>query len=365
MKASAVLALSALLALAIFEARGEAAAESTIRSGIYSDSTCADPGFLWVYVPDITIDIDRSGTDDSVSIGFLIPDSEPLVHGWQRFRNEYSKDETFEYFLRMATGDRVQLLWWDPGPANASEPPRRLWSQVLPADDVDAGEYWNLATYAKCDSIPFPLSLLHGEPAAFLFSLGPAIRSCRSGQRSCIDEVFGAVDIHPDGALSTAEWARLIRVILYFSLAYGEKSKSEKLGAAYAISVLAVPLAAARAGVLLRLRRRREDVARRAVPRDRATVRRIHPGNRGPRSRNAVKARAGDHNPSRPLGAGARPQVAPRAHQGSPQIRHCTSARGRGGTTISHLGPGARRSFASRVTRGQTSTSASATYHAS
>ena len=245
MKAPAVLALSTLLALAATAARGEAAAESTIRSGIYSDSTCADPGFLWVYVPDITIDIDRSGTDHSVSIGFLIPDSEPLVHGWQRFRNEYSKDETFEYFLRMATGDRVQLLWWDPGPANASEPPRRLWSQVLPADDVDAGEHWNLATYAKCDSIPFPLSLLHGEPAAFLFSLGPAIRSCRSGQRSCIDEVFGAVDIHPDGALSTAEWARLIRVMLYFSLAYGEKSKSEKLGAAYAISVLAVPLAAA------------------------------------------------------------------------------------------------------------------------
>ena len=53
------------------------------------------------------------------------------------------------------------------------------------------------------------------------------------------------MDVHPDGALSTAEWARLIRVMLYFSLAYGEKSKSTKLGAAYAISVLAVPLAAA------------------------------------------------------------------------------------------------------------------------
>ena len=245
MKTSAVLALSALLALAIFEARGEAAAESTIRSGIYSDSTCTDPGFLWVYVPDITIDIDRGGTDDSVSIGFLIPDSESLVHGWQRFRNEYSRDETFEYFLRMAPGGRVQLLWWDPGPAKASEPPRRLWSQVLPAEDAEATDHWNLATYTKCDSIPFPLSLLHGEPAAFLFSLEPAIRSCRGGQRSCIDEVFGAVDIHADGALSTAEWARLIRVMLYFSLAYGEKSKSEKLGAVYAISVLAVPLAAA------------------------------------------------------------------------------------------------------------------------
>lgn len=244
MKATALLALSALVALAATAARGETATESTIRSGIYSDSTCSDPGLLWVYVPDLTIDIDRSGADDSVSVGVLVPDSDPLVHGWQRFRNEYSRDETYEYFLRMAIDGRVQLLWWDPGPAKASEPPRRLWSQVLPAGDAEAGEHWNLATYARCESIPFPLSLLHGEPAAFLFSLEPAIRSCRAGNRSCIDEAFAAVDIHPDGALSTAEWARLIRVMLYFSLAYGEKSKSERLGAVYAISVLAVPLAA-------------------------------------------------------------------------------------------------------------------------
>lgn len=244
MKTSAVLALSALLALAVFAARGEDAAESTIQSGIYTDTTCSNPGFLWIYVPDITIDIDRGGENDSVSIGVLVPDSDPLVHGWQRFRNEYSRDETYEYFLRMATDGRVQSLWWDPGPAKASEPPRRLWSQVLPTGDAEVGEHWDLATYARCESIPFPLSLLHGEPAAFLFSLEPAIRSCRAGNRSCIDEAFAAVDIHPDGALSTAEWARLIRVMLYFSLAYGDRSKSEKLGAAYAISVLAVPLAA-------------------------------------------------------------------------------------------------------------------------
>ena len=173
MKASAVLALSALLALASTTARGEAAAESTIRSGIYSDSTCADPRFLRVYVPDITIDIDRSGTDDSVSIGFLIPDSEPLIHGWQRFRNEYSKDEIFEYFLRMATNDRVQLLWWDPGPAKASEPPRRLWGQVLPAEDAEARDHWNLATYTKMrlHSLPVVAAARRaGPPSCFPWS---------------------------------------------------------------------------------------------------------------------------------------------------------------------------------------------------
>ena len=247
MKGTALLALAAVAAIAppaASAARVGSSPESTIRSGIYSDSTCSDPGFLWVYVPDITIDIDRSDADDSVSIGFLVPDSEPLVHGWQRFRAEYSEGERFEYFLRMATGDGVQLLWWDPGTAKESEPPRSLWSRVLPSGDSEAGEHWRLEAYARCESIPFPLSLLHGEPAAFLFSLEPAIHSCRNGDPSCIPLAFGALDIHEDGGLSPAEWARLIRVTLYFTLAYTEKSEPDRLAATYAVSVLAAPLAA-------------------------------------------------------------------------------------------------------------------------
>ena len=247
MQAAALLALATMIALAppvASAARVGSSPESTIRSGIYSDSTCSDPGFLWTYVPDITIDIDQRGEDGSVSIGFLIPDSEPLVHGWQRFRAEYSKGAPFEHFLRMATDDGVQLLWWDPGTEQESEPPRNVWSRVLPSGDADAGEHWRLVTYARCDAIPFPLSLLHGEPATFLFSLEPAIRSCRSGNPSCIPLAFGALDIHEDGALSTSEWARVIRVTLYFTLAYAETSRPERLGATYAVSVLAAPLAA-------------------------------------------------------------------------------------------------------------------------
>lgn len=247
MIAIALPALATVVALAppaASAARLGSSPESAIRSGIYSDSTCSDPGFLWIYVPDITIDVDQGGEDGSVSIGFLVPDSVPLVHGWQRIRAEYSEGESFEYFLRMATDDGVQLLRWDPGTAKVSEPPRGLWSKVLPAGDADAGEHWRLETYARCDSIPFPLSLLHGEPAAFLFSLEPAIRSCRSGEASCIPLAFSALDIHEDGALSPAEWARVIRVTLYFTLAYAEKSKPERLAATYGVSMLAAPLAA-------------------------------------------------------------------------------------------------------------------------
>ena len=224
--------------------RSHIASISTIRSGIYTDTTCSNPRLLWIYVPDITIDIDRGTADGSVSVGFLQPDSGPLAHGWQRFRLEYSPDETYGYFLRMAAGDGVQWVWWDPGSGKVREPPRGDWTKMLPSSDADAGEHWELVTYTRCDSIPFPLSMLHGEPAAFLFSLEPAIRSCRNGNPSCIPLAFGALDIHEDGALSTAEWARLIRVTLYFSLAYGEQRETGRLGATYAISVLAAPLAA-------------------------------------------------------------------------------------------------------------------------
>ena len=247
MKATALLALATVVALASHAAgaaRVGSSPESAIRSGVYSDSTCADPGFLRVYVPDVTIDINQRAEDDSVSIGFLVPDSEPLVHRWQRFRAEYPEGERFAYFLRMSNHGGVELLWWDPGTAKASEPPRGLWPSVLPSGDADAGEHWRLETHARCDSIPFPLSLLHGEPAAFLLALEPAMRSCRSGDPSCIPLAFGALDIHEDGALSTAEWARLIRVTLYFTMAYSEKSKPDRLAATYAISVLAAPLAA-------------------------------------------------------------------------------------------------------------------------
>ena len=249
MKATLLLALTAVTVIALAPppanaAREGSSPESEIRSGIYTDSTCSDPGFLWVYVPDITLDIERGTEDGSVSVGFLVPDSEPLVHGWQRFRAEYSEGEPFEHFLRMANDDGVQLLWWDPGATRENEPPRSVWAKVLPSGDADEGEHWHVQTYARCDSIPFPLSLLHGEPAAFLFSLEPAIRSCRSGDPSCIARAFSALDIHEDGALSTSEWARLIRVALYFSLAYGEQTQTDQLAATYGVSVLAAPLAA-------------------------------------------------------------------------------------------------------------------------
>ena len=229
---------------AVVALRRDIASISTIRSGIYTDTTCLDPNFMWVYVPDITIDIDRSGKGDSVSIGNMKPDSRLLVHGWQRFRNEYYNQEPFYYFLRMVTNDSVQLAWWNPGPRKMKEPPRSNWPKILPSTAENVGEHWELTTYTKCGSIPFPLSMLHGEPAAFLLSLEPAFHACRNAHPACIQKAFAAVDIFQDNALSTAEWARLIRVTLYFVLAFDESIKSEKLGATYAISLLTAPLVA-------------------------------------------------------------------------------------------------------------------------
>ena len=224
--------------------RRNIASISTIQSGIYTDSTCSNPSFLWIYVPDVTINIDRSSESDSVSIGYLKPDSAQLVHGWQRFRFEYSNREPFGLFLRMATTGSVQATSWDPEPEGAREPPRSAWTEVLPATGAEAGEHWQLTTYEKCDTIPFPLSMLHGEPAAFLLSLGPAIEYCRNGHPACVQKIFAAADIHHDGALSTAEWARVVRVAIYFAMALDDEVKTETLGTAYAFGLLAVPLAA-------------------------------------------------------------------------------------------------------------------------
>ena len=224
--------------------RRDVASISTIQSGIYADSTCSNPSFLWIYVPDVTIDIDRGGEPGSVRIGYLKPDSAQLVHGWQRFQIEYSHGEPFGFFLRMARTGSVQAISWDPEPEGAREPPRSAWTKVLPATGAEAGEHWQLATYEKCDTIPFPLSMLHGEPGAFLLSLGPVIEYCRNGHPACVQKLFAAADIHHDGALSTAEWARVVRVAIYFAMALDGEVKTETLGAAYAFSLLAVPLAA-------------------------------------------------------------------------------------------------------------------------
>ncbi len=215
---------------------------STIRSGIYANPTCPDPDHIWIHVPHVTIRIDRASDGDLVSMGHTKSESDPLVGGWQRFEIKYADGETFGYFLRMETSGSVRMAWWNPGPRNVQEPPPDSWPDMLAAIDADAR--WELVDFARCDAIPFPLSLLHGEPVAFLFSLEPAIVSCRRGSPECVQHAFAAVDVHQDGALSTAEWARIIRIALYFALAFDESIKSDRLGAAYAVSVLTAPLAA-------------------------------------------------------------------------------------------------------------------------
>ena len=235
---------------------------SAIPSGIYSLGPCSDPVSLWIHASGISVGIG----DDFVSMEIEdVESTRSISHGWQRIKFSTG----YGYFIRVSEDGDIEEISWFPGPNNAEEPPEEHWASMLPSkeeeldgpihappdfplvfpDQLPSGKeeldgYWRLSIHTRCESIPFPLSMSHGEAVAFLFSLEPAIRACRSGHSSCIHQVFAAADVHRDDALSQAEWARLIRLAIYFVMIGDEGIPSDKLGAAQTLGLFAAPLAA-------------------------------------------------------------------------------------------------------------------------
>lgn len=239
-----IICLVVSLTLALFSTlvyAQDTAPSSAIKFGIYSGGACSDPELLWIYTPNISIVIQ----DDYVAMEEIEADSRSIIHGWQRFNSKIS-DETYSYFMRMSKDGDVEYIEWHPGPNNIEEPPEDRWASILPASKEELNEYWALTIYTRCESIPFlsPLSMLHSEVAAFLFSLEPAISVCRSGHSACIQQIFAVADVHRDGALSKAEWARLIRLAIYFGMILDQGISTDKLGAAQAAGLFTSPLAA-------------------------------------------------------------------------------------------------------------------------
>jgi hypothetical protein len=48
----------------------------------------------------------------------------------------------------------------------------------------------------------------------FLLEVQSVIEICDADQSTCVKGLFDIADRHPDGALSTAEWSRVIRVAI-------------------------------------------------------------------------------------------------------------------------------------------------------
>ena len=235
-----IIGLAISVTLALFSAPGQAedtTASSDIPSGIFSAGTCSDPESWWIHASGISVTI----SDDFVSMYFTKTVSRPIAHGWQRMEHRFP-DEVYGDFARTSKDGDIENLWWRAN--NVKEPPEDRWASVLPSGKEGLGEHWGLSTWTRCESIPFPLSLSHGEAAAFLFSLEPALRACRSGHSSCIQQMFAAAAVHRDDALSQAEWARLIRLALYFIMIADEGIPADKLGAAQTIGLFTFPLAA-------------------------------------------------------------------------------------------------------------------------
>lgn len=251
--------------LALFSAPVHAedtTASSPIPSGIYSAGACHDSESFWIHASGISVDI----IGDFVSMEIVELESRPISHGWQRIESKNSNG-TYGYFIRTSKNGGFEYVQWLSD--DVEEPPEEHWASMLPSSEEGLDEpvralpelplvlpdrlpsskegldgHWDLTIYTRCESIPFPLSMSHGEAAAFLFSLEPAIRVCRSGHSSCIHRMFAAADVHRDDALSQAEWARLIRLAIYFVMIGDEGIPSDKLGAAQALGLFASPLAA-------------------------------------------------------------------------------------------------------------------------
>lgn len=216
-------------------------ASSAIPSGIYSAGTCHDPESLWIHASGISVDIGG----DFVSMEIEELKSRSMSHGWQRIESKNSNG-TYGYFIRISKDGGLEHVEWVSD--DVEEPPEERWASMLPSGKEGLDGHWNLALYTRCESIPFPLSMSHGEAAAFLFSLEPAIRVCRSGHPDCIQRLFVAADVHRDDASSQAEWARLIRPAIYFVMIGDEGIPSDELGAAQALGLFASPLAASAIG---------------------------------------------------------------------------------------------------------------------
>lgn len=122
-------------------------------------------------------------------------------------------------------------------------------AQPLPAGaapgDPPLGGEWQLRTYRRCDGLPSPLRLVHGEAAAGMQALDRIDQSCRGEPNDgCGTAVLAAMDVSGDGLLSVAELSRAARIALYLAAA------SEAIGGAEPIEEEAL-LGAQGAGVFI------------------------------------------------------------------------------------------------------------------
>lgn len=180
---------------------------------------------LWVLTENFELYVDET----IVILGpLLIQERTP---DWVRI--QASHDQSYEYFLTQDASSG-QLVYAFP----KSE------SQSSTAGSVDLlSDQFDRYVYNECDDMPLSLRAVYGETVAVMKSLDLAMPHCAERNSSaCVSALFGAFDVHEDGALSRAELARGARFLLQFAAAQGSEVASAKSVLATSVgSLLAAP----------------------------------------------------------------------------------------------------------------------------
>ena len=202
----------------------------TLPTGIHASPGCEAPTEIWV----LAVGHELYAADDTFYLAEVTAPGPEIVHGWRFYE---------DFFARAFADGAVEYLVWE-GQNGASFPPEAQWPEILPQRNYAAGPDWFGARHVRCDSVPLPFSLLHGESARFLLDLEPAVRSCEAGSVRCLEELFAALDKVPDGELNVAELSRVIRVLLHLGVAVQDEPEVEASAAGTVASLALAQLVA-------------------------------------------------------------------------------------------------------------------------
>lgn len=150
---------------------------------------------------------------------------------WVRIQASY--DQSHDFFLTQDASSG-QLVWAFPKSEGHS-------SSAVSVDLFS--DQFDRFVYNECDDLPLSVRAVYGETVAVLKSLDLVVPHCAEKNSSaCVPALFGALDVHEDGALSRAELARGARFLLLFAAAQGSEVASAKSVLATSVgSLLAAP----------------------------------------------------------------------------------------------------------------------------
>jgi hypothetical protein len=147
---------------------------------------------------------------------------------------EYKYGESYYIYYSWFEDGKLSMAS-SPGPSPTEQKIESLPDQP-PAD-------YALQHYEKCDRLPPDVYFVHAEGAKFMELVAALRDGCPNEQQACIDRAFAYVDVSGDGRLSTAEVARIMRILTYAAVAANPQgATNEEITGALGLMSLVGPL---------------------------------------------------------------------------------------------------------------------------